>query len=480
MSITNLLNETSIASGNTHYYDYRDRWEYLLQSYVGGEAYRDGGHLQRYQLETSAEYSARLASAHLDNHCNSVVSVYNSFLFRKAPYRDLGTLEGAPGIDDFMRDVDVDGTSMDNFMKQVATWSSVFGNAWIVVSKPDVGALTLADELGAGVRPYLSLLTPLNVIDWQYSRASNGAYELTYFKYLEEFVHGMQVIKEWTKDTITTYKVEEDSGDTEIIESVDNGLGIIPAVCAYNKKTSIRGIGMGDINDIADAQRFIYSITNELEQTIRLDSHPSLVCTPETITGNGAGSIIQIPESMDPALKPYLLQYGGASAASIMGAISATVASIDKMANIGSIRSTEGARMSGVAQQQEFELLNARLSEKADNLELAEEQIFKLVAAYQGTTWTGNIAYADSFNIRDVEGEVTQLKIASESAADPRVQALIDRSLVELLGYEPDLVLEEPAFEPHVMISPEGERVIANTMAEHLALQAQGYTHLDT
>ena len=60
------------------------------------------------------------------------------------------------------------------------------------------------------------------------------------------------------------------------------------------------------------------------------------------------------------------------------------------------------------------------------------------------------------------------------------MQALIDRSLVELLGYEPDLVLEEPAFEPHVMISPEGERVIANTMAEHLALQAQGYTHLDT
>ena len=479
MSITNLLDQTSIASGNNHYYDYRDRWEYLLQSYVGGEAYRDGAHLQKYQLETGGEYSARLANAHLDNHCNSVVSVYNSFLFRKAPYRDLGTLEGAPGMDEFVRDVDVDGTNMDNFMKQVATWSSVFGNAWIIVSKPDVGALTLADEITANVRPYLSLLTPLNVIDWQYARANNGAYELTYFKYLEEFVHGVQVIKEWTKDTITTYTHDEDSGDVEIIEQVDNGLGKIPAVCAYNKKTSVRGIGMGDISDIADAQRFIYNMAEELSQTIRLDSHPSLVCTPETITGNGAGSIIQIPESMDPQLKPYLLQYGGASATSIMDAINSTVASIDKMANIGSIRSTEAARMSGVAQQQEFELLNARLSEKADNLELAEEQIFKLVAEYQGTTWTGNIAYADSFNIRDVAGEVAQLKTASESATDPRVMGLIDRNLVELLGYEPDLVLAEDTFEPHVMVSPDGNSVLANTQAEHLALMAEGYTHLE-
>lgn len=475
MSITDLLDTVSVASGNNHYTDFRERWEYLLQSYVGGEAYRDGGHLQKYQLETSGEYGARLKSAHLDNHCNSVVSVYNSFLFRKSPYRDLGTLEGAPGIEDFMRDVDVDGTNMDNFMKQVATWSSVFGNAWIVVSKPDVGALTLADEISANVRPYLSLLTPLNVIDWQYTRASNGAYQLSYFKYLEEFVHGVQVIKEWTKDTITTYTYNEENKETNIIEAVVNGLGKIPAVCAYNKKTSVRGVGMGDISDIADAQRFIYNMANELEQTIRLDSHPSLVCTPETITGNGAGSIIQIDAGMDPQLKPYLLQYGGASSASIMDAIAGTVSSIDKMANIGSIRSTEASRMSGVAQRQEFELLNARLSEKADNLELAEEQIFRLVAEYQGTVWTGSILYSDSFNIRDVESEINQLKVAKDAATDARVLGLIDRSLVEIMGYEPDEILN---FQPHTMFNPQsGVEVLVEDAATHHRLEAEGYTY---
>ena len=441
MSISNLFDRDagSVMAGNGYYSDYRTRWQYLLESYVGGEAYRDGAHLQRYQLETASEYQQRLNSAHLDNHCASVVSVYNSFLFRQNPRRDFGTLASDFALDSFLRDADRDGTSFDNFMKDVATWASVFGHCHVLVSKPDVGALTRADEQSADARPYLSLLTPLNVLDWNYGRNAVGAYRLDYFKYIEEYNGSLRVIKEWTPEEIVTTVLDEDgSADATILETnVEvNGLGYIPAVCVYNKKTSVRGIGMSDIADIADAQRFIYNMSNELEQTIRLDSHPSLVCTPETITGNGAGSIIQIPESSDPALKPYLLQYGGASGSTIMAAVEQTVASIDKMANIGSIRGTEAKRMSGVAQRQEFELLNARLSEKGDNLELAEEQIWKCYADYAGTTWTGEVEYPDSFNIQDIEGELAQLKLASETASDPSVQSVIDIRVLEVLGVE--------------------------------------------
>ncbi len=478
MSISNLLDSTagSIMAGNGYFSDYSSRWQYLLESYVGGEAYRDGGHLQRYQLETASEYSLRLNNAHLDNHCASVVSVYNSFLFRQNPRRDFGSIENDPSLDSFLRDADRDGTSFDNFMKDVATWASVFGHCHVLVSKPDVGALTRADEIAADARPYVSLLTPLNVLDWNYARNAVGAYKLDYFKYVEEYNGSLRVIKEWTPEEIVTTVLDEaGSADATILETnVEvNGLGYIPAVCVYNKKTSVRGIGMSDIADIADAQRFIYNMSNELEQTIRLDSHPSLVCTPETITGNGAGSIIQIPESMDPALRPYLLQYGGASGSTIMAAVEQTVASIDKMANIGSIRGTEAKRMSGVAQRQEFELLNARLAEKADNLELAEEQIWKCYASYTNNQWTGEIEYADSFNVQDIEGELAQLKIASETAVDPSVQRVIDTRVLEILGVE-EIKL---TFQPHQMISPEGVAVTAYTEQQHLDLAAAGYTH---
>ena len=46
--------------GNLLYQEYYKQWQYLLESYVGGSEYRQAGHLTRYQLETDAEYAARL------------------------------------------------------------------------------------------------------------------------------------------------------------------------------------------------------------------------------------------------------------------------------------------------------------------------------------------------------------------------------------------------------------------------------------
>jgi len=479
MTIINNIIQSDVsaaASGNTIYTDYQNRWQYLLESYIGGEVYRDGLHLTKYQLESGDEYTQRLRSAHLDNHCASVISVYNSFLFRKEPYRDLANLENLPATQSFLKNADKDGTNFNNFMKDVATWSSVFGHAWIIVTKPNVGANTLAEEQSTGVRPYVNLITPLNMLDWNYERQIDGSYVLDYIRYIEDSNGSVRTIKEWTPETITTKVVDLDKDYEETRSVENNGLGMIPAVIAYNKKTSVRGIGMGDINDISDVQKFIYNMQNELEQTIRLDSHPSLVTTPDVIAGNGSGSIVQMPNDLDPGLKPYLLTYNGASSTSIMDAIKGAVASIDKMANIGSIRATEAKRASGVAQQQEFELLNARLSEKGDNLELAEEQIWELFGLYLNQPFTGYIEYPDSFNIRDVDNEYVQLETAKKAVTNPRLLNIIDARIVELLGEDPEDYLAEE-FEPHIMYDAQGNAYLARTEAEHLNMQAQGYTH---
>ena len=79
--IETLSKEVSdVISGNTTYSTYFDQWKYLLESYIGGLEYRQAKHLTRYQLETDAEYVARLKATPLENHCASVISVYNSFL----------------------------------------------------------------------------------------------------------------------------------------------------------------------------------------------------------------------------------------------------------------------------------------------------------------------------------------------------------------------------------------------------------------
>ena len=448
-----------LLTGNELYQNYDEQWQYLLESYVGGKEYKEAGHLTRYVLETDAEYSARLRTTPLENHCASVISVYNSFLFREEPKRDFDNNGMTFELEMFLRDADFDGRSLNAFMKDVATWASVFGHAWIIVSKPNVGAVTVADEQAQGSRPYVSLLTPLAMLDWQYSRQPSGKVELTYIRYLEETTGELTTVKEWTMTEIrtSTVNVRTDQMVEEIVEV--NGLGRIPAVCAYNGRSIIRGFGVSDITDIADAQKFIYNATSEVEQTIRMDSHPSLVKTPETQAGVGAGSLIHMPDNLDPGLKPYLLEFGGASVDSIYKAIEHSIGSIDKMANTGAVRATESRTMSGVAMETEFQLLNARLSEKADNLELAEEQMFEFWFLYMGQQWMGEIEYPGSFNIRDTGSEIQQLATAKNTATDPIVIRKIDEHILEWMGEEKELLAYQDINPIPGRTYPDGEAI---------------------
>jgi hypothetical protein len=422
-----------VTSSNEVYNDNYLRWLFLLESYMGGDVYRKGQHLTRYQLETEAQYMARLASTPLDNHCRSVVNVYNSFMFREEPNRELGSLELDPSLRDFLEDADLEGRDLDSVMKEVSTWASVFGHCYMLLSKPNISAVTRADELAEGVRPYVSLLTPLTVYDWTYERGANGRYELTYLKYVEDINNQITMVMEWYPDRIITTKTDRINKEVLSTEELPNTLGRIPIVIAYNQRSPVRGLGVSDITDIADQQKAIYNELSEIEQSIRLDGHPSLVTVEGTKIGVGAGSVIYVPENSDPGLKPYILDHGNSNIDGIWSSIKDRIAAIDKMANTGAVRATEARTMSGVAMDTEFQLLNARLSEKADNLELAEEQMWRIWAEYQGLTWDGSIEYPGSFSIRDVGSEFEQLQKAKSTATSPDALAVVDFRLRKML-----------------------------------------------
>ena len=433
------------ALSSTHwlYTRNRDRWEFLLNSYTGGEVYRQGGYLTKYQLETSGEYNARLQNTPLDNHCQSVIATYISFLFREEPEREFGTWTGQPDLDDFLNDCDMENRSFDSFMKQTSIWSSVFGHAWIIMTKPNLGAVTVAQELEMGVRPYVNLLTPLVVSDWRWERTPGGRYEISYFKYVEEVIDSITVVREWTRETIKTWVLDDVKKEAYLKAEEVNELGKIPAILVYNQRGITKDIGISDITDIADLQRQIYNLTSENEQSIRMDGHPSLVIPPTAQLGSGAGAIIQLQEGSDPGLNPYYLEHGSSGVASIHSSIDKLVEAIDRISFTGGVRATVQRTMSGIAMETEFQLLNAKLSEKADNMELAEEQIWRLFGEYQGRDWQGEIDYPSSFSIRDTQREFAQLAQAKSAATDPRVLQVIDHEIIELLGEDADLIMPE-------------------------------------
>ena len=395
-------------------------WNFHYRSYLGGQDYENGYFLHRYILETEEEYLKRAEFTPLDNHCRNVVQIYSSFLFRVPPTRNFGSLTGDPQLEQFLMDADFDGRMYNNVIREAQVNSSIYGTCWLIVDKPNSNAKTRAEELSQDIRPYISVYTPENVTNWKYERASNGRYYLTSLTVVEDMMGKDAIVKVWTPEDITTYKVEEftigyaTKKPTKIDEQ-ENALGIIPAVCLYNQRTSKRGIGISDLSDVAELQKSIYNDYSEIEQLIRLSNHPSLVKTPNVEASAGAGSVIEMPEDLAPELKPYIIQPSSQSLESIMKTIDTKVQAIDRITHMGAVRGTEKTVNSGIALQTEFQLLNARLSEKADYLQNTEEQIFDLYAKWQGTTFDGEIIYPDSFDLRDYASDLQFLQQAKAS-----------------------------------------------------------------
>ena len=233
----------------------------------------------------------------------------------------------------------------------------------------------------------------------------------------------------WTPERIDTL-YQKDRLDPQVIDTADNQIGKIPAVILYNSKSHKRGIGQSDLTDIADIQKAIYNEYSEIEQLIRLTNHPSLVKTPSVNASAGAGAVIEMPEEIDSNLKPYLLQPSGQNLTSIMESINNKVESINRIAHTGAVRTTKQQVSSGIALQTEFELLNARLSEKADNLEIAEEQLFRCYAMFQNSTFDGEINYPDSFNIRDYASDLIYFQQAKAmNIGSPTFEKEVDKEI---------------------------------------------------
>jgi len=437
-----------IVDAHEAYKHYLNRWLFLGDSYNGGYEYFLGRYLEPYYYESRDDYEKRLRQIALDNHVKAIVGIYNSFLFRREIKRDFGSIEGIPSLAPFLADADLDGRSFQSFIREMSSLSMVYGNVWVVVDKPAVQLFTRADELQQEIRPYVSMFTPDNVLDWAYSRKANGLYELTYLKVKEEIVEGKQYIREYTPEEINVYMIDNKDKVGELFSTMPNELGRVPAVCVYAQRSQVRGVGISPMGDIADIQKELYEFGSEIEQIIRLTNHPSLVKTADTEATAGAGSIIQMPQNMDAGLRPYLLQPDGASIEAVLMAIEKKVDSIDRMASLGGIRSIESRRLSGIGLQTEFQMLNARLADFAMNLEHAEEQIWRLWCLYQGYAWDGEIEYPRTFSIQDKANDIAMLKMAKEAnIGDARINQEIDKRIYETITEEYMEDMEEEEME---------------------------------
>ena len=200
--------------------DYKEnvnQWDYFIRSYNGGYDYTLGQYLNRYNLELDNEFNQRLANTPCDNHCRNVIQIYSSFLCRVKPSRDFGSMTDEQSLDTFLKDADLDGNNFNNVIKQAQNFASIYGHCFMVLDKPNIQTSTRAEELQQDIRPYVSIYTPENVINWNYVRSPSGRFYLDYLAIVEDINQDREIVKVFTEETISTYDCDDyDHGDYHI------------------------------------------------------------------------------------------------------------------------------------------------------------------------------------------------------------------------------------------------------------------------
>lgn len=437
-----------------------DRYRFYSDSYEGGECYKDGSYLPHFVYEDGNEYAKRIASTPLANHSRNIIQIYTSFLFSKEPRRDYAGIDIDPSLDAFLMDADLEGRDFNAFMRDASIQASIYGMSVILIDRPAVAVTTREDELTQGIRPYVSLVSAENVIDWKYERRANGRYELVMLKILEDPTKTGHTFRYYYPTHIDVVTTDKEKKTVKIEERHENPLGYIPAVFLYNERSTVRGVGISDLTDIADLQKSIYSDYNELDSTLKLANHPSIVATRTGVDlSAGPGAVIYIDETLPDQLRPYLLQPSGASVDSLLNSIRTKTEEIDRIAHLGNVRTTSTRSVSGVSLVVERQLLHARLQEKANNLSLAEHNIWNIWAAWQNLTWEGQVDYPHGYNIRDIHAELQNLKIARDLAPQSdKLSKEIDRKIAELVVTDPDR-LENVLLDFDAPVDPDGPTV---------------------
>jgi len=463
----------NILSTHPAYDEVSTQAQYLYRSYVGGQTYRAGHYLTHYIGEDQGpgdQYGKRLLATPLDNHVQTTIDIYRSFLFREAPSRELGSLAGNSSVEDWINDTDQAGQGMNSFLKTANDIALVTGNIWILVDKPTYKVQTRAEEEALGIRAYCATYTPDNVLNWEYERNIAGKMVLNHIKVKESDNDEQTTITCWYPDYIMRYVITKDkNGDPDVIHSeqqFENPLGYIPFVNHMPLRSPIQGVGYSLVSDVADGQRYIYNLLSELETTIRISGHPTLVKTQATSAAAGAGAIIQMDNDMDPGLRPYLLQPTAAGVNGILDSIDKVVEGIQRMTHTSAVQATKGSPISGVALTVERQLLNAKLTDIADTLQETEYKLWDIWFNWQAIEEPADfdITYSMNFDAKDQHSEVELYRKAIEVAPNGALVKFLQEDVARMLIDDPEdlnIVLkamnestEEPEAETHEM--PDG------------------------
>jgi hypothetical protein len=434
---------------------YKGYWDFLLQSYEGGIDYTSAmitqqpnvglwdslfsvyvngkkldttsvsGNLFMHPRERTQDYQRRLNMSYYYNFCAPILDIYSNHLFKNPVIEEFEEIEGT--LEEVGDDIDRTGQSISEFRKELSNMAQLYGHIFVVIDSPNIPTeevVTLQDQINKRAFPYLTMHIPQNIINWSLDEYGNphwvlirevydGNKDAAAFDPKKRFIVQYRL---WTRDYWFLY----DSGYTLINEGI-HGLGVVPIVCAFDKKSKkVRNfLGVSTLADIAFIARDIYNSCSELKQILRDQTFSFLAINGDASEYSeleiGVGKGLLYPEGRDV---PQYISPPSSNAEVYFEHIDRQVAKIFQLAKLdsggvsGRVANPQviADQQSGISKAWDFNQTNSALSDKAGNLEDAEMKIWNIFAAIMGQDFTGTITYPNEFSIASLMDDLTELE----------------------------------------------------------------------
>jgi len=404
----------------------QDRLAFLRDSYLGGIDYKKKAYLPEYGNEDKEDYERRLKQATYTNHCSSILEAYNNYLFSGEISRD--SFKGLSGVefDAFMADADMMGRSYEKMIRELSKQAGSSGFIGVILDKPKGEEASKGAEIAAGIRPYMSAYVASSIIDYEMEYI-DGSRTLTKLV-LEEETGETDVLtyKVWYRDKWQLWEKKKEK-EWVMTQEGTNPINTIPFISIINRDKDFHPIiGKSDIADIADINNRVYRFDSDAENIIEQCTFPWLQGPQASIDAISKGGLstktaVPVPDSDEGAAELKFTEPVHSSLPQIMAWREAAVQDIKDMSKLEAGQGTQQAE-SGIALEIQFRPLNSMLTEKAENMELAETRILELLGAYLGQTFAGVVTYPREFAVMDLMQEL-DIAITAKSAVKSRTFA---------------------------------------------------------
>jgi hypothetical protein len=412
MGTVKIENHPEYAGRAADYAYYRDHFE-------GGRDYanKSDKYIPKFSLESDDSYKNRKDRAVYINYCETVISIYQGAIWKRAPTRVL-----PDNLAELADDIDLLNTSADDFFQGVTEQAQAVGMHFVMVDAPvRVEGVTVGDAKKAKLRPYVVGIPAENVKAWSIEMKDPGRIGQFNFLVIEEdFYSGESPDKNMVK--ITQARVlypdrwelyQKEGGGYTLIESGENSIGEVAVVPFYGRR---RGFfdGESDLKEIAPLAQKIANWVSWLDEDMLYHAVRQLVIkTNADIDQIGIGSNRAIKLLPDEGEDAFILESTGAASSELWSSVVKLQDLIFRLATnqIASVKETAQVE-SAEKKKADYKELVSLLLKKSGSFERSERKVWELMARFAGSESADvGVSYHREFEITERTVEEWRLMI---------------------------------------------------------------------